>query len=290
VIGIEPVQSDPAKRLFEFVGEDSGGGERMLDEKVCLVTGAAQGIGRATALEMARQGAGAVMISDVQDEGGEETAELVAAEGAQAAYVHCDVGDSAQIRAVIEATVERFGGLDVLHNNAGVHESDLTEDLTIDTLPDDVWDRVYSINIRGMWQAIKYAAPHLRRSTRNPAIVNAASLASHTGYPMASAYCSTKGAVLQLTKTAAIDLAPEIRVNCYCPGSIDTPMVAKYYEAADDPEAVQRALAGTHLVPRLGRPEEVASVVCFLASDAASFLTGTAITVDGGSLAWRGSN
>ena len=107
--------------------------------------------------------------------------------------MHCDVGDSAQIRAMIEATVDRFGGLDVLHNNAGIHESDLTEDLTIDTLPDDVWDRVYSINIRGMWQAIKYAAPHLRRSTRKPAIVNAASLASYAGYPMASAYCSDEG-------------------------------------------------------------------------------------------------
>ena len=167
----------------------------MLDEKVCLVTGAAQGIGRATALEMARQGAGAVMICDVQDERGEETAELVAAEGAKAAYVHCDVADRAQIQAAIDATVDRFGGLDVLHNNAGIHESDLTEDLTIDTLPDEVWDRVYAINIRGMWQAIKYAAPHLRRSDRGPAIVNAASLASFAGYPMASAYCSTKGAV-----------------------------------------------------------------------------------------------
>ena len=132
--------------------------------------------------------------------------------------MHCDVGDSAQTGATIEATVDRFGGLDVLHNNAGIHESDLTEDLTVDTLPDDVWIRVYAINIRGMWQAIKYAAPHLRRSTRKPAIVNAASLASYTGYPMASADCSTKGAVLQSTKTAAIDLAPEIRVNCYCPG------------------------------------------------------------------------
>jgi NAD(P)-dependent dehydrogenase (short-subunit alcohol dehydrogenase family) len=106
---------------------------------------------------------------------------------------------------------------------------------------------------------------------------------------MAAAYCSTKGGVLMLTKQAAIDLAPEIRVNCYCPAAIDTPMVAKYYEAAEDRDAVERALTGTHLLPRLGRPEEVASLVCFLASDAASFLTGTAITIDGGSLAWRGS-
>jgi NAD(P)-dependent dehydrogenase (short-subunit alcohol dehydrogenase family) len=262
----------------------------MLDGKVCLVTGAAQGIGRATAVEMARQRAAAVLVSDVNDVGGEATAELVRAEGAEAHHIHCDVTERDQIEALIEGAVERFGGLDVLHNNAGVHESDLTDQLTIDTLSEEIWDRVYAINIKAIWLAIKYATPHLRRSERGPAIVNAASIGGLVGYPMAAAYCSTKGAVLMLTKQAAIDLAPEIRVNCYCPGAIDTPMVAKYYEAAEDRAAVQRALTGTHLIPRLGRPEEVASVVCFLASDAASFLTGTAITIDGGSLAWRGSS
>jgi NAD(P)-dependent dehydrogenase (short-subunit alcohol dehydrogenase family) len=229
------------------------------------------------------------MVCDVNDAGGRETVELVRREGADADYLRCDLGDGEQIAALVEGTVERFGGLDVLHNNAGVHESDLTESLTIDTLPEAIWDKVYSINLKGMWLAIKHAAPHLRRSTRGPAIVNAGSLASFVGYPMAVAYCATKGAVLQLTKVAAIDLAPEVRVNCYCPAAIDTPMVAKYYEAGADREAVDRALTGTHLLPRLGRPQEVASVVCFLASDAASFLTGTAITIDGGSLAWRGS-
>ncbi len=261
----------------------------MLDEKVCLVTGAAQGIGRATAVEMARQKAGAVVVSDLNNAGGEETAELVRAEGAQAHFIHCDMTDSQQIKALIEGAVERCGGLDVLHNNAGVHESDMTDQLTIDTLPEEIWDRVNAINLKAIWLAIKYATPHLRRSTRGPAIVNAASIGGLTGYPMAAAYCSTKGAVLMLTKQAAIDLAPDIRVNCYCPAAIDTPMVAKYYEAAEDREAVERALTGTHLLPRLGRPEEVASLVCFLASDQASFLTGTAITIDGGSLAWRGS-
>jgi NAD(P)-dependent dehydrogenase (short-subunit alcohol dehydrogenase family) len=261
----------------------------MLDGKVCLVTGAAQGIGRATAVEMARQKARAVVVSDVNDVGGEETAELVRGEGAEAHFVRCDMTDSQQIKSLIETAVERCGGLDVLHNNAGVHESDLTDQLTIDTLPEEIWDRVLSINLKSLWLAIKHATPHLRRSTRGPAIVNAASIGGLVGYPMAAAYCSSKGGVLMLTKQAAIDLAPEIRVNCYCPASIDTPMVAKYYEAAEDREAIDRALTGTHLLPRLGKPEEVASLVCFLASDASSFLTGSAITIDGGSLAWRGS-
>jgi NAD(P)-dependent dehydrogenase (short-subunit alcohol dehydrogenase family) len=261
----------------------------MLDGKICLVTGGAQGIGRATAVEMARQGAGTVVVSDVNDAGGQETAELVRAAGATAHYFHCDMSDGAQIKELIEGAAAQAGGLDVLHNNAGVHESDMTDQLTIDTLPEEIWDRVYQINLKSLWLAIKYATPHLRRSTRNPAIVNAASIGGLVGYPMAAAYCSTKGGVLMLTKQAAIDLAPEIRVNCYCPAAIDTPMVAKYYEAAEDRDAVERALTGTHLLPRLGRPEEVASLVCFLASDAASFLTGTAITIDGGSLAWRGS-
>jgi NAD(P)-dependent dehydrogenase (short-subunit alcohol dehydrogenase family) len=261
----------------------------MLDAKVCLVTGAAQGIGRATAVEMARQNARAVVVSDVNDAGGEETAELVRAAGAEAHFLHCDMTDAEQIKSLIETAAERCGGLDVLHNNAGVHESDLTDQLTIDTLPEEIWDRVVSINLKSIWLAIKYATPHLRRSTRSPAIVNAASIGGLVGYPMAAAYCSSKGGVLMLTKQAAIDLAPDIRVNCYCPAAIDTPMVAKYYEAAEDREAIDRALTGTHLLPRLGKPEEVASLVCFLASDAASFLTGTAITIDGGSLAWRGS-
>ena len=131
----------------------------------------------------------------------------------------------------------------MLHNNAGVHDSDFSGELTVDTLPLDVWDKVYEINLRGLWYCTRYAAPYLRESTRGPAIVNAASIGGVTGYPMASAYCSTKGAVIQLTKTTAIDLAPTVRCNCYCPGSVDTPMIQKYFEAAEDKEAIERALS-----------------------------------------------
>jgi NAD(P)-dependent dehydrogenase (short-subunit alcohol dehydrogenase family) len=261
----------------------------MLEEKVCLVTGSAAGIGRATAIEMARQRAGAVMVCDLNDAGGLETAELVRAEGADAAYVHCDMTRPDEIRAVVEETVERFGALDVLHNNAGVHESDFTTDLSVETLPEEIFDRVYEINLRGPWLAMKYAARHLRASRRNPSIVNAGSTGGVTGYPNMNAYGASKGGLIQLTRCVAVDLAPDVRVNAYAPASVDTQMVRKFIDAAEDKDAIMTFMAATHLIPRLGRADEVAKLVCFLASDDAGWITGSVFPIDGGSLAWRGS-
>ncbi len=262
----------------------------MLDGKVCLVTGSGGGIGRATAIEMARQGARGVVVTDVNDAGGEETVRMVEEAGAAAHYIHCNVRSVEEIQALINGAVERFGGIDVLHNNAGVHESDFGTELTVDGLSEEIWDTVYEINLRAVWLCTKYAAPHLKRSTNGPAIVNAASTGGVMGYPMASAYCATKGGVVQLTKTTAIDLAPQVRCNCYCPAAVDTPMIQKYFEAAEDKDAIQKMLVGSHLIPRVGKPEEVAKLVCFLASDDAAWITGGAYLIDGGSLAWRGSN
>jgi NAD(P)-dependent dehydrogenase (short-subunit alcohol dehydrogenase family) len=258
----------------------------MLEDKVCIVTGSGGGIGRATAIEMGRQGA-RVVVTDIDDEAGAETVRLVRETGAEATYVRCDVRNEDEIKALMEHAVATFGGIDVLHNNAGVHDTDFTESPAVDTIPLEVWTTVYEVNLRGVWLATKHAAPHLRASKRNPSIINAASIGGLVGYPMAPAYCSTKGAVIQLTKATAIDLAP-VRCNCYAPGSIDTPMIEKYIAAADDKEAIMKALTGSHLIQRLGRPEEVAKLVCFLASDDALFITGAAFTIDGGSMAWRG--
>jgi NAD(P)-dependent dehydrogenase (short-subunit alcohol dehydrogenase family) len=252
----------------------------VLQDKVCVVTGSGGGIGRATAVEMGRQGA-KVVVTDVNDEGGAKTVTLVQETGADAIYVHCDVRSEGEIQALVDGAVQAFGGIDVLHNNAGVHETDFAQEPAVDTLSLEVWTKVYEINLRGVWLTTKHAAPHLKASERGPAIVNAASIGGLVGYPMASAYCSTKGAVLQLTKATAIDLAP-VRCNCYSPGSIDTPMVQKYVDAADDKEAILRALTGSHLIPRLGKPGEVAKLVCFLASDDASFITASTFLVDGG--------
>jgi NAD(P)-dependent dehydrogenase (short-subunit alcohol dehydrogenase family) len=264
--------------------------ETVLDDKICLVTGSAGGIGRATAIEMARQHAGAVMVCDLDDEGGSETVELVKAAGADADYIHCDMSQADEIEALVEGTVQRFGGLDVLHNNAGVHESDFTVELSVENLPLEVFDRVHAINLRGPWLAMKHAAPHLRRSMRGAAIVNAGSTGGVTGYPAMNAYGASKGGLIQLTRCVAVDLAPDVRVNCYCPASVDTQMIRKFVDAAEDKEAIRRTMVATHLIPRVGQPEEVAKLVCYLASEDAAWITGHAFPIDGGCLAWRGSN
>ena len=261
----------------------------MLEGKVCVVTGAGQGMGRAAAIEMAAQGA-SVVAADVNDELGRATAQAIQEAGGAGHFLHCDVRDREQVRNLMDGAAERFGGIDVLHNNAGVHETDLATDTRIDLLVDEVWDAVYEVNLRGVWHCTKYAVPYLRESP-GAAIVNAGSVGSIVAYPMAACYSATKGAVAQLTKATAIDLAPDgIRCNCYCPGTIDTPMVAKYIDAAEDKQAIRSVLTASHLIPRLGRPEEVAKLVCFLASDDASFINGAVYLIDGGALAWRGSN
>lgn len=261
---------------------------KRLEGKVCIVTGAGSGMGRACAVEMAREG-GKVVVTDVNAKAGDETLQLIRAEGGEAAYIGCDLRDSAQIAALMAHAAERFGGIDVLHNNAAVHETDLTDKTSIEELSEEVWDLVMQVNLRAVWLTTKHAVPYLKRSSA-AAIVNVASTGSFVAYPMAGVYCASKGGVLQLTKATAVDLAKfNIRCNCYCPGAIDTPMLQKYFDAAEDKQAIMSVLTGAHLIPRLGRTDEVAKMACFLASPDSSFVTGAAYVIDGGTLAWRGT-
>ena len=205
-------------------------------------------------------------------------------------FVRTDVRKPADIRAMVDLTVDHFGGLDVLHNNVGVLEANFTDQLTVDVLPEDVWETVYQVNLRSYVLATRFAAAHLLRSTNGPAIVNTASVSGLVAYPLGPAYAATKGAVIQLTNATAVDLAPTVRCNCFCPGSTETAMMRKYLETSDDPEHLVTMMSATHLVRRAGQPEDHAKLACFLASDDASFIKGAVYVIDGGSLAWRGTN
>jgi NAD(P)-dependent dehydrogenase (short-subunit alcohol dehydrogenase family) len=262
-----------------------------LDGKVCVVTGAGRGIGQATAVEMARQGARAVAVSDIDAGTAEETVGLVQAQGADAEAFLCDVSDGEQVRALMDGAAARFGAIDVLHNNAGIVDTQVTDRTRIEELSEEAWDRIFAVNVRGTWLGIKHVVPHMR-AAGGGAIVNAASVSSYVAYEGESAYCASKAAVVLLTRSAALDLAKDgIRCTCYCPATIDTPMFDTYTDWAGEDDALDLIGTATHLLPekRRGTPGEVAKLVCFLASDAASFINGSAHMVDGGSLAWRGA-
>jgi NAD(P)-dependent dehydrogenase (short-subunit alcohol dehydrogenase family) len=267
------------------------GAPGRLDDRIAVITGGGRGIGRATALEMARRGARAVVIADVDATTGEATSAEVEAAGAASAFVRCDIAVEEDVKLLMATAAERFGGIDVLHNNAGLLDTQLAapDQLRLDLLPTEIWDRIFAVNVRGMWLCMKHAFPYLRES-RFPAIVNAASVSSFTAWEGEAAYAPTKGAVMLLTQQAALDFRDfGIRVNCYCPGVVETPMIHAAFEAAPDPAQARRELGGMHLTPepRLAEPVEVARVVCFLASDDASFVNGAAVRVDSGLLAWR---
>jgi NAD(P)-dependent dehydrogenase (short-subunit alcohol dehydrogenase family) len=260
----------------------------MLEGKVCVVTGAGAGIGRATAVEMAARGAQAIVAADINLDQARETAALVEKAGATGLGVRCDVVSSAAVEGLMAEAVNSFGRIDVLHNNAGIHETGLTATARLEELPEEIFDKVVAVNLKGVWLATKHAAPHLRQAGGG-AIVNASSLSGLVGFDSAGVYCATKAAVILLTKVTALELAPYgIRCNCYCPGAADTAMARGYIEGSPDPVAAEQTLVASHLIPRMADPLEIARLVCFLASDESSFITGAAVPIDGGATAWRG--
>ena len=248
-----------------------------LEGKVALVTGAGSGIGRAAALAFAREGA-KVVVADVAAEGGKETVRLIEQAGGAALFVEGDVSVSASVEVMVQAAVEQYGRLDCAYNNAGIEGAQAP---TAECAEDN-WDRVLSINLKGVWLCMKHELAHMVASGGG-AIVNTASVAGLVGFPGIPAYCASKGGVVMLTKTAALEYATQgIRVNAVCPGVIRTPMIERFLGGSAEAEAEFVALEP---VERMGTPEEVAEAVVWLCSDAASFVTGHAMPVDGGLVA-----
>jgi NAD(P)-dependent dehydrogenase (short-subunit alcohol dehydrogenase family) len=247
---------------------------RRLDSKVALVTGGASGIGRATALTFAREGA-KLVIADMNEEGGQQTVHLITEKGGEAIFVKTDVSKAVEVQALISKAVETYGRLDCAHNNAGIAGG--VRALSTD-YPEERWHQVIAVNLTGVWLCMKYEIPQML-SQGSGAIVNTASAWGLVGAPGASAYVASKHGVVGLTKTAALEYAQQgIRVNCVCPGVIHTPMTAR---GLSDPELRARIIA-TEPIGRVGTPEEIAEAVVWLCSDAASFVTGHAMSVDGG--------
>src|SRR5215813_7424632 len=248
-----------------------------VEGKVALVTGGASGIGRATALTFAREGA-KLVIADLNEDGGQQTVHMITEQGGEGIFVSADVSKAVEVQALISTAVETYGRLDCAHNNAGIAGG--IGVLTAE-YPEDTWQQVIAVNLTGVWLCMKYEIPQML-SQGSGAIVNTASAWGLVGAQGFSAYVASKHAVVGLTKTAALEYAHQgIRVNCICPGVIHTPMTA---EGLRDPERRARIVASEPM-GRVGTPEEIAEAVVWLCSDAASFVTGHTMTIDGGLVA-----
>jgi NAD(P)-dependent dehydrogenase (short-subunit alcohol dehydrogenase family) len=241
--------------------------------KVCLVTGAGSGIGRAAALRFSEEGA-RVAVADVR---GEATAETVRAIGEDALALTVDVTSPASIEAALEHVVSSCGGLDVVVNNAGVTIVGAAHELD-----EDDWDLELATNLKSVYLVSKAAWPRLVERGGG-SIINTASIAGLWAIPADAAYCASKAGVVMLTKCMALDGATDgIRVNCVCPGYTETPMIEGYFADQADPDEARRFATQLHPLGRLGRPGDIADAMVYLASDEAAWVTGTALVVDGG--------
>jgi NAD(P)-dependent dehydrogenase (short-subunit alcohol dehydrogenase family) len=241
-----------------------------LSGKVAIITGAASGIGRATAIRFANEGA-RVVVADINEDGARSCVAEINAGGGEAIVVKTDVSREDDIRRTIDSAVEEYGGLDVLHNNAYWTEFATAVDTTIEN-----WRQTHDVTLRAVYLASKFAVPHLRRRSGG-VIINTASVQSIVGVPGFAAYQAAKGGVLSLTRALALELAPEIRVAAILPGAIDTPALH-----VEDEEGFDAWVERSIPLKRIGRPDEIANIALFLASDEASYVTGTGFVADGG--------
>jgi NAD(P)-dependent dehydrogenase (short-subunit alcohol dehydrogenase family) len=253
-----------------------------LNGKVALITGGASGIGQATALLFAREGA-SVAVIDMDEIGGRAVVEKIVNEGGKAIFVCADVSKAADCQFAVEQTVKQLGKLNVVFNNAGIIRR-----ASVLELSEEDWDRVMAVNVKSVFLLSKYAIPVIAKEGGG-VIINTASGWGLVGGRKAAAYCASKGAVVLLTKAMALDHGRQnIRVNCICPGDTDTPMLRNEAKQLGKPEDEFLSESAQRPLQRIGKPEEIAQAVLYLASDAASFVTGTALVVDGGGLAGSG--
>jgi NAD(P)-dependent dehydrogenase (short-subunit alcohol dehydrogenase family) len=247
-----------------------------LKGKITLVSGAASGIGKATAQLFAREGA-VVLVADFDEEGGRETAQAISEAGGQTDFYQVDVSKADQMAAMFRAIDEKYGGLDVLMNNAGIAKGG---GKGIDVTPEEDFDQLVAVNLRGVFLGIKYGVP-LVIKRGGGRIINTASVAGLVGYPGNCGYAASKAGVVSLTKTAALEYGKHnISVNCICPAYVDTPILTQARPGAD-PEEVKEMLKRRVPIRRIGTPDEVAETALYLAAGP-GFVTGTAIVIDGG--------
>ncbi|HWA96014.1 MAG TPA: glucose 1-dehydrogenase [Terracidiphilus sp.] len=249
-----------------------------LSGKVAIVTGAAMGIGAATAVRLASLGA-SVALLDRDKNAGESTAASISAEHGTCAFFSCDVSQSSEVHTAVSAAAEHFGGVDILVSNAGIQDYG-----NVVTTSEDAWDRLMSINLRGGFLVSKAVVPFMLKRGGG-AVVFVGSVQSMTAVGNSVAYVTSKHALLGLARSMALDFAKQcIRVNCVCPGSVDTPLLRWAAQLDPDPEKVLRACDHLHPLGRIAQPEEIANAIAYLVSPMASFVTGAALVIDGGLL------
>lgn len=265
--------------IYQSLNEEKQGewnvrrGSVRLENKVAIVTGGAGGIGRATAIKFAKEGA-KVVVADLNSTGGQETVKMISDFGGESIFIETDVTNSGHVKEVVSQATKAYGAIHILFNNAGIGQSEVRSvDLT-----EEEWDQIVNINLKGAFLGIKYAVPEMIKSGGG-SIINTASLLGLKGQKYVAAYNASKGGLILLTKNAALEYGKySIRVNAIAPGVIDTDIIEGWKNNERKWPIISRANA----LGRIGKPEEVAEAVLFLASDEASFITGATLSVDGG--------
>jgi len=245
-----------------------------LKNKVAIITGGSSGIGKATALLFAKEGAKVVIAARDPKDGEKVVSEIKKAKG-EAMFIKTDVSNESDVKQLIEKTYKKFKKIDIMYNNAGIELPKPVTETTEEELA-----KVLAVNLKGVFFGCKHVIPKM---SKGGVIVNTASAAGIVGFPNLAAYCASKGGVVLLTKEIALDYAKKgIRCNCVCPGAIMTPMLKRFFDKSPEPKKAKDEMAAKHPMNRLGKPEEIANAVLFLASDESSFITGQALLVDGG--------